>query len=581
MSLKPQPSLPQEAHRRARILLWARPLVFTIVLGAGIVILGRESPLSAVTPLYVLLGATYFLSLVYIAALRFGVSLTFLLYMQMTLDVLAETALVHYTGSGGSQFSLLYFLSIVVGGVLLRLPGGLYVASLSTLSYGLVMILGLGVLAGAGGPAPLGGEAQVVAGSLVAARLFLHSVFFFLAAFLAGYVAETAQARGRELARTRLDTNDILFYLGSGLVTIDAGGKVVYFNRMAGEILGVPESSARGRGIQELLPERVRVFGDYLSGVLERGASTRREEMLVVDPSGQEIPLGVSAELLWSETGEKRGAIAVFQDLSSVKRMEELLRQADRLAAVGELSAGIAHELRNPLASIRGSAEMLQADEALSFENRRLMALIVKEADRLNRIIEDFLLFARLRPPRFGLVRADRLVEEVLELIRRHHLHTAGIRVSLQSAGTPLLIEADEEQLRQVVLNLCVNSLEALNGQGEVRIRWDSSPPGVRGMIALVVEDNGPGIAAGEMARVFEPFHTTKKNGSGLGLSIVHRIVEAHRGRVEAHSEPGKGARFTVLLPRTQPGEQAFSSGAGDIAEQQNLPAGSERVYGR
>ena len=262
-------------------------------------------------------------------------------------------------------------------------------------------------------------------------------------------------------------------------------------------------------------------------------------------------PLGISISPLTDGTQRRRGVIAVFQDLTEVHEMRERVRKADRLAAVGELSAGIAHELRNPLASISGSIEMLYHELALEGENRRLMELIMRESDRLDRIISDFLEFARLRTPRRVPSKLDRCIDEVVTLVRQNTEKSEGI--SIRTIIEPALPDVwmDDEQMRQVFMTLAVNACEAMARGGTLEIAVERGG----GMVRVSFMDEGSGIDPEGLERMFEPFFTTKDGGTGLGLAMANKIVNAHGGSIE-YRNAERGAVFTIVLPVGAPARE-------------------------
>jgi two-component system sensor histidine kinase PilS (NtrC family) len=254
----------------------------------------------------------------------------------------------------------------------------------------------------------------------------------------------------------------------------------------------------------------------------------------------------LSTSILKDDCGEGRGVIAVFKDLTEVREMEERMRKADRLAAIGELSAGIAHEIRNPLASISGSIEILYNELELSGDDKHLMELIMKESDRLNKIINDFLEFARLRRPKRRPVAIARCLDEVAALLANNPAARAGIEIRVVHGDDELVVETDEEQMKQVMVNLAINACEAMSGGGRLVIETRRTSDG---QARITVRDEGPGIGGEARERLFEPFFTTKEGGTGLGLAIANKIVESHGGRIEARNREEGGAEFSVVIP--------------------------------
>jgi len=288
--------------------------------------------------------------------------------------------------------------------------------------------------------------------------------------------------------------------------------------------------------------------------ILGTGADVRRREIIVVGASGEPVPVGVSASALKSDSGGLAGVVAIFQDLTDVRRMEAQIRHADRLAAIGELSAGIAHEIRNPLATISGSIQVLQAELPVEGEQVRLLGLIVKESDRLHRIVEDFLDFARTGPAHRAKVNIGAILEEQVRLMKNHPLRGPGIDIVLADEMPPVDLFADDEQICRVFLNLMVNALEAMKGGGtlSIAVRLEGGAAKSDGSCsheaAIEFRDTGIGIVSESTEELFRPFMTTKKGGTGLGLAIAQKIVLSHKGRIEAAGRPD-GSVFTVYLP--------------------------------
>jgi two-component system sensor histidine kinase PilS (NtrC family) len=284
---------------------------------------------------------------------------------------------------------------------------------------------------------------------------------------------------------------------------------------------------------------------------LEGGAARRaRSETELVRSDGSRLPVGMSLSFL----RRGRGAICSFQDLTDIKRMEEQVRQADRLAAIGRLAAGLAHEIRNPIGSIRGSVEVLGGSLDLQGDDRRLMDIVLRESDRLDAIIRDFLQFSR--PPRLVRVPTDvpAMLDEILLMLSNHGgvqgAETPRVQIRRDVAESTAKADVDPAQMRQALWNLCLNAVEAMPQGGELRVgvRTITSEAG-RTLMEITVEDTGVGITAAELTRVFEPFFTTQPQGTGLGLAIAHRIVEDHGGEMRVQSEPWRGSRFTISLP--------------------------------
>lgn len=501
-----------------------------------------------VRPLYALLALSLATGGAVYAVLPTGVSLRTVVWAITVADVLLEITIVHYSGGIAGQFSMIFCLTIVAAAFLLQMPGGLGAAAMSS-----ALFVGYGLLQDAGMVTPppgteLGGASRT-AGLL---DTYMHVSVFFLVGAVGGYLADRMNRKKLELenAETKLqqlkiDTDFIVNNMRSGVLVIDSDGFVVTVNPAAQRILGVGRAEVLMGHIDAVLARCAPRMAQEMSTALESEEDKLRHEINLEREDAHDTPLGVSISLLRDTAGRKRGVVSVFQDLTEVREMQERVRKADRLAAVGELSAGIAHELRNPLASISGSIELLYNEVELEGENRRLMELIMRESDRLDRIITDFLNFAKLRAPRKRPVDVGVCLQEVVLLVSNNAALVDGIDIDLRIEQLPN-VRLDDEQIRQVFFNLVVNACEAMNGAGRLEIVADA--PGEE-TVRLAFRDNGPGIESVDVERLYEPFFTTKSDGTGLGLAIANKIVAAHGGTVDFANRDGGGAEFVITLP--------------------------------
>jgi signal transduction histidine kinase len=300
-------------------------------------------------------------------------------------------------------------------------------------------------------------------------------------------------------------------------------------------------------------------LSEAIERAVRQGLTTQREEAQVTLP-GRQFPVGVTTTSNERDGDPmSRSITAIFQDISDQKRVDLLRRRAERLEAVAELSASLAHEIRNPLASIRSAVEQIGQSPRTTPDEQTLTRLIVRESDRLSRLLAEFLDFARTRVTRLGTVDLSALARGAANLAAAHPSRAAGVTVECDVPPAPVIIEGDEDLLHRAVFNLALNAVQAATAGGRVRIEVEDAPReplpvGVRfehGVVALRVLDDGPGIDAEIRDRIFQPFATTKPGGSGLGLPVAHRAIEAHRGLVLVDSD-AQGTRFTVLLPKVQ-----------------------------
>lgn len=476
-------------------------------------------------------------------------------YLQSLFDLALVTAVVHVTGRAASPFAALYILVIAVASLLLPTGGGLLIAALGNVLFfadvffgndsGYTLALGL----------QLGIFAIVALGSgLVSAKL-----------------REGAAGRdllAAELIQARLEAADILHNIRSGIVTVDLGGRLLYANPAAGELLGADLEGRVGQPFFEWLAPVAPVLADALrQSVTTRERIVRAEGAMYRD--GETLTLGVTTTAPDSpgeDSHRLATSTAIFQDISANKRIESLRVRTERLEAVAALSASLAHEIRNPLASIRSAVEQLSATRRATDDERALGALVMRESDRLSRLLGEFLDFARTRATVIASVDLAAIARGAASLASVHPSRAEGVVVHCSMPDKPFVIEADEDLLHRAIFNLALNAVQAAPAGGRVDVDIvsllaDEVPAGAGfhdGAVALRVTDDGPGIPLDFRARMFEPFVTTKQGGSGLGLPVVHRAVEAHRGLVLVDSS-AHGTRFTMLLPLSQTGSSEES----------------------
>lgn len=528
-----------------RRLSWARLIVVGVLLPTG-VLLAQWGALPFALPPFVLclLGAAA-ASVAYLAVHRQVSNPRRFAWLQLILDVALSTAVVAVTGGPGSVFSFLYVLSVTAACVLLSRQGGLVIAGLGSLLYSGV-VLGRTAL-----PLSLLMEpTETTAWEVL--TMFTTTGALLTVAILAGTLAERSrrvlqelETQGRDLRDLQVFRDLIFRSVGSGLVALDIQRRITAFNRAAEEITGFAAGEAIGQrwetifGASSLLDEMAMT-------VSRERPETRRREIRLKRKDGREVPLGISFWPLRSGEGELIGLIGVCQDLSDIKRMEERMRQADRLAAIGRLAANLAHEIRNPLAAVTGAIEQMGQELSLDDTQKRLMQIVLKESSRLNQIVSEFLQYARPSPLRRQPVNLAELLEEVVGLLECHPL-SAKVKIG-REYGPELTVLVDANQLRQAVWNLALNAVQAMPEGGELTV-GARALNGTGSRLFVWVADTGHGIGSADLPHIFEPFYSTKPDGTGLGLAVVHRVVQDHGGEVEVKSVPGAGSTFTLRLP--------------------------------
>ncbi len=526
-----------------RKLVWLtglRLVVVTALLAATAwLTFGSAAPAEAgPTSLYLVIGGTYFLSLVSVALLRTRRWLPVVAYGQVVTDVMAATGLVYLTGGADSLFTILYPLAIVNASVSLSRRGAATSALLTILAFTALAIAMerqfIAPPAGFGRP-PLATPRLIL-------TLATNISAFVLTAALSAYLTEQLRGARTELAQretelTALSTlyQSIVQSIGSGILTTDGQDRITYLNPAGEEILGLRESSINMSPLGDRFPDLAKALHGGLEG---------RGEARLRGGDGRSTVVGYSAASL-AGLGERQhpGHVIVFQDLTALRQLEDAVRRADRLAAVGKLAAGLAHEVRNPLASMTGSIQLLMGSRGLNEQERRLMQIVLREGERLEALVHDFLTFARPTQPQWAELDAAPLAQETYDFFRQGP-RAPGLVFELD-LEPGVKVRADPGQLKQVLWNLLTNAADATGAGGRIVLgvrREDKEA-------LLAVEDSGAGIAADDLPRIFDPFFTTKERGTGLGLAIVHRIVEANGGRIVVESEAGKGSKFTVRLP--------------------------------
>ena len=546
-------------RRKLAWLIGIRAAIITLLLGSAILVQISTPGALPADPFFYLIGLTYALTVGYALSLRFVYRRRWLLDVQLAADALIVSAFIYVTGGVTSYFSSLYVLPIIAASIFQFRRGGLMVAVLSTLIYGALVAA---QYMGANGLLP---EIWVLpAGALppfkVAQYTVAINVFgFFAVAVLSGSLAEGLRHAGARLERASNEIADLQAFnqhvidsLISGLATTAFDGRILTFNRTASVITGVSREVAAGRPIGDIMrfpPELTRSIESQLGGANGRRAC--RAEFPYRTPDGRMIEIGLSASHLDTPDG-RAGLLFTFQDVTDVKKLERDARLRQRLVAVGEMAAGIAHEIRNPLASMSGSIQILRQELPLSTEQAQLMDIVLRESERLNETIRSFLAYAR--PQRFQIARLDvrRVLKDTALLLRNSAEVKQGHLVEVVVPSTEVFFEADENQVRQIVWNLATNGLRAMLDGGRLLLVARTEPASdERGedTVVLEVKDEGVGIASEDLEGIFQPFHGSFSRGSGLGLAIVHRIVSDYNGEIVVSSTPGVGTTVTVCLP--------------------------------
>jgi two-component system sensor histidine kinase PilS (NtrC family) len=537
-----------QEHRLKRLMLFRVVMITTLLLVAIYVETVSET-LRPVNPLYFLIAATYALTLLYALALHFVPYRRVQVYVQVIFDLLVITGLIYLYGGPGNRasFMLLYPISVLSGSILLYRRNSLVLAGVATLFYAAML---WAVREGWVPPGQGLSDLPGMAVKHVLYSIFVTGVACVTVALIGSYLAEALESAGQKLEEAAEQVADlrelhqvVVRSIHSGLVIADLSGRLRYVNEFGEGILGRKLAELRGRRLRE-------IFGSVLfepSALHARAAhqGLERLEIIYPGPEAADLELGVSVSPLATADPRNAGYLLVFQNLTEIKRLEHEVRTKEKLAAVGEMAAHLAHEIRNPLGSISGSAQVLMAEPNISAEQGRLLAIITRESKRLSDALNQFLYQVRPSFDTRGPVDVGELVKEAVTLLRNGPEVGTNHTVEFEMDEGPHVCLADPDQLIQVFWNLSRNALEAMPAGGTLRIKVSSSGS----TLVLSCRDQGRGMGREEQRRMFEPFRSGSPMGTGLGLAIVYRIVREHAGDITVRSIPALGTEVEVRLP--------------------------------
>jgi two-component system sensor histidine kinase PilS (NtrC family) len=542
-----------DLKRKLHWLMALRVVVVTLLLGLSLAFQVAKGEL--VFTFYALIVSTYAITIAYAVTLRYLAQPTALARFasgQLGVDLMLETFLVTKTGGVVSPFSVLYVVTVALASLILRRRGGLLTAGVSVILFGLVTNVQLyGLFASSEWLPP---------SRLSVTETFyafgLHGLAMIAVGLLSGTLAE--QLRRADLSRVETEQGlsrlqafheNVVQSISSGLFTTDSAGRITSFNLAAQEATGHTLEAVLNRPWWEVFNWQQ---GDLFTTDPTALTGPHRFEAEGRRADGNRLVLGMTLSPL-TEHGAQTGLVGVFKDLTQIRDMEEEIRRKEWLASLGEMSAGMAHEIRNPLAALAGAMQMLRKDLSVEDSDVRLMDIAIREANRLDAIVTEFLMYAR--PPALNLKDADlnQLMTETLALMRHEARARPNLTISPRLGADPMTAQVDQDQIKQVFWNLAMNAFEAMPAGGLLTIatsrRWVGSGSRKGEVIEILFQDTGEGIRKEALDKIFLPFFTTKTKGSGLGLAAVHRIVDLHGGWIRVESQEGKGARFAVCLP--------------------------------
>ena len=539
--------------RRLFVLIISRIVIVTLLLSITIFIDIKKQVfnISQITLnfIYFISAAIYFFSIIYILLFKFVKDLKHNINLQITVDVILITFLIGLTGNTQIDYSLFYTLVIIYSVIFLGRRGGLIVASASSIFYGLLLDLEFYKLM------PFVSLVQHdydLNSTNVLTNILVHIVSFYVLAFLASFVVEQEKKTRLLLEKKESEFNqlDLLFRsivesVDTGVMTIDLQNMIKTFNHAAEEITGFTRAKVQDRKIEDVFPE----FVPFLTVETIKEQIQKRLEVIITGKTGNKVNLGLSISLLIGKNDIQIGNILIFQDLTKIKEMEKKIEKNKNMALIGELAAGWAHEVRNPLAAITGSIELLKQGLKLDGTDERLMQIILRGKDQLDSFARDFLLMARPVPVSRELVDLNEVVEEVLEHIKLNKDWISTIKI-VKAFSSKVKVFANKEQVRQIINNLVLNAIQSMEEGGVLSIETKGVKlEDKKEYTEIKVSDTGCGIKENDLKKIFEPFFTKKEKGTGLGLTIVSHLVDGYNGKIKIESTINQGTVCSVWLP--------------------------------
>ena len=555
----------QKILKNVKGLMVSRVIILTLLLTIAYIFQLSERKyffISMSNQFYYFISLFYLVTIVYAFFLNRVKDLRRFTFVQMVIDHLFIAGLIYYTGGKGSYFPIAYIFSIIGSSILFYKRGAFYSASLSTFFYGFILLLQLYEWIRPPGQIVTPEPSQVFY------SLITYLAAYYIVAFLSSTISEELKKKKSELIQKQVDydqleafNRNIIQSLDSGLLTIDLNGRINFLNRTAEKILNRRGEELKNISIYDLFPEIGGVLEELKRKASDFSPDYQRYETLLANQNGEKIYLGFSISPLTDPKGSVIGHTLIFQDITRFKEMEDQMKRYDRMAAIGALAAGMAHEIRNPLASLSGSIQMLKSELSLDQQQEHLMAITLRESERLNALITDFLLFAHPPQTHRSAWEIGKILDETVELFIHSPAFHEGLHITRTNRNGDIEAPIDPDQMRQVFWNLLINAAQAIPDDGDIRISIERtndtfggglpfhSPARGKDWVKIVIADSGSGIPPQEKEKIFEPFYTTKEGGTGLGLSIVHKIIENHNGVIRVESDVGRGAIFNVYLP--------------------------------
>jgi two-component system, NtrC family, sensor histidine kinase PilS len=544
----------QELEQRVRRIMLLRVFFLTGFVGLLLTFQERLGITAPIGPLCMVIGAGFFMSLVYAVLFKF-LTLTENASLQVAGDLLLVGGILFTTGGIDSPISFLFLFVIIASSVTLPRAAAYFAASGAIIIYGVLVDLEyFGIIT----PVYLFPESKVSFESgYVFYVIFLNIVSYYTVAYLSSFLSHRLRVVKEELARASINLEEqrafnrnIVQNMGNGLITTNPEGMITSINPAARILTGYSIDEGLDKPIGQLIPlDKLNdLFSKEMALILPKqieGEFQRKDGKIIFI----NIKISHLADL------NVPGYILVFEDLTEAKELQEKFLRTEQLAAVGRFSAGLAHEIRNPLTSLSGSIQVLARGLNIEGSYKKLMEIVIKETDRLNAILSDFLNYSQPKKNNNTIIDLTQLIQDVIILLKNKEDFNSKKQILFQGTTDHLILNGDEEQIKQVVWNLCINALEAMS-EGTLTLKLKEVPSfqsgkfhsNQRGMV-LEVKDDGCGIARDQINNIYDPFYSSKKDGVGLGLATVYQIINRNGGIMDVHSTVGKGTLFTIFLP--------------------------------
>ncbi len=531
------------------ILSLGRIFVTSLVLGTSLFIPEHGKNILHIPPnthLFILLSAIYLYSIACLSLVKVFKGSQWFIFTQILIDALFVTVFVHMSGGEESIFIFLYFFSIIAGGLFLSRGKLFTVVFLTSIFY-----LGITLKT-----APINAFIESVFPEyiwkhrFIIYRVGLQVIALWGVAILTSILAREIQKRKKEYQKLERFNENLLQSIQSGILTVDLDNKLTYLNKAGEEILGTPKEKGLGDSIQNVFPE----LGKYIDKHTKIQTYPHHTHLILKKPGARDKIIGFSVSTLYDSENNPAGKIIIFQDLTRYKAMEKRVHESEKLATVGRFAAGLAHEIRNPLASLSGSIQVLKNSLDLSGTEMDLMDIVTRETDRLNRLVSDFLQFSQFGRENIQNIKLYSFTEEILSILSKEN-HGNGVRF-VNLIPRDLVVRSDRDRLKQVFWNILINAVQAKDKKDHViSIRCATENNGDEGIpfdsdsTTIIIQDNGKGIPKDVLRKIFEPFFTTRSDGTGLGLSIAYQIMNSLGGSISVKSIVGKGTIFQLTLP--------------------------------